>query len=291
MRLWSCKGDIRMKKAVRVFALILALMTVLTVCTFAADEDEVNFLVLGDSITQGYGVANSSEAAYGRIVADTNGWNYENYARVAYDTSDMLYMLENYSWYRSAIKQADIINVCIGSNNYLANEDVVKIAAGALFHLNSRQLDEIADGIYEDYFTIYDEIRELNPDATLIFNNIYCAWKGLGHIIFSQAVERINAKLYAFAEAHPDVIIFDASSVITHNTELIADDCVHPNAAGNAALAKKMLELMKEKGFCENTEPVILTPGEDYNFYVEEFGKFGGTLLSVLIKILTGNLF
>ena len=42
-----------------------------------------------------------------------------------------------------------------------------------------------------------------------------------------------------FAAKHDDVVIFDTSAVISHNTELLADDCVHPNAKGNVRLARR----------------------------------------------------
>lgn len=79
--------------------------------------------------------------------------------------------------------------------------------------------------------------------------------------------------LNKFAAKHDDVVIFDTSAVISHNTELLADDCVHPNAKGNVELARHMLILLKSLGLGENTEPVILTPGVDYNFYRRSFGN------------------
>lgn len=160
---------------------------------------------------------------------------------------------------------------------------------GALFGTNDKKLDEIAYGIYDDLNTIYSLIREINPDATLIFDNIYCAWKGLGHIPFIKAVSRINAMLNKFAAKHDDVVIFDTSVVISHNTELLADDCVHPNAKGNVELARHMLILLKNLGLGENTEPVILTPGVDYNFYRRSFGNVFGTVVWQLVRFLTGN--
>lgn len=239
--------------------------------------------------SRGFGVENKEDAAYGKIVADTNGYNYRNLAQVANDTQDLIRKIETVDEFRESIAWADIINICIGSNNYLASKDVVWITIGALFGTNDKKLDEIAYGIYDDLNTIYSLIREINPDATLIFDNIYCAWKGLGHIPFIKAVSRINAMLNKFAAKHDDVVIFDTSAVISHNTELLADDCVHPNAKGNVELARHMLILLKNLGLGENTEPVILTPGVDYNFYRQSFGNVFGTVVWQLVRFLTGN--
>lgn len=276
-------------KKLTAILLCVAMVFSLSAVAFAKGEDEkINFLVLGDSIAEGYGVENKDEAAYGRIVADTNGYNYKNLAKVANDTQDLIEKLKT-DEFKESVAWADVINVCIGSNNYLASSDVVIIAIGALLGINDAQMDEIAEGIYNDYNTIYAMLRQINPDATLIFNNIYCAWKGLGHIPFIKAVDRINAALYKFADEHDDIIIFDASSVITHNSELIAADCVHPNAKGNVELARALLVLLKELGLGENTEPVVLNPGIDYNFYKLTFGDVLGTVVWQIVKLLTAN--
>ena len=224
-----------MKKFRKIAAVLLCVVVIAAsfqCLAFAAPQDsgKLNFLVLGDSIAEGFGVENKEDAAYGKIVADTNGYNYRNLAQVANDTQDLIRKIET-----------------------------------------------------------VDEFREINPDATLIFDNIYCAWKGLGHIPFIKAVSRINAMLNKFAAKHDDVVIFDTSAVISHNTELLADDCVHPNAKGNVELARHMLILLKNLGLGENTEPVILTPGVDYNFYRRSFVNVFGTVVWQLVRFLTGN--
>ena len=186
-----------MKKFRKIAAVLLCVVMIaasLQCLAFAAPQDsgKLNFLVLGDSIAEGFGVENKEDAAYGKIVADTNGYNYRNLAQVANDTQDLIRKIETVDEFRESIAWADVINICIGSNNYLASKDVVWITIGALFGTNDKKLDEIAYGIYDDLNTIYSLIREINPDATLIFDNIYCAWKGLGHIPFIKAVSRIN---------------------------------------------------------------------------------------------------
>ena len=58
-----------------------------------------------------------------------------------------------------------------------------------------------------------------------------------------------------------------------------------PTALGLALL----LILLKNLGLGENTEPVILTPGVDYNFYRQSFGNVFGTVVWQLVRFLTGN--
>ncbi len=252
------------------------------------DGEGLNFLVLGDSISEGFGVENSDEAGYARIVADTEGYDYLNYSRVATDTSDLLSRLDSREEIIQAVREADIINLSIGSNNYLANPDVVMITVGALFGTNDKKLDEIAQWIYEDYLRLIDRLRELNPDAVIIFDNVYCSWEGLGRIPFNKAVVRVNAALDKAKEARKDeFLIFDLASVINGHGELVADDSTHPNAKGNVEIARAMLGFLKELGLGEKTEPVVNNPGIDYNFFVQSYGQFAGAIITVLVKWLT----
>ena len=104
--------------------------------------------------------------------ANTRAGASTHLAKVANDTQDLIRKIETVDEFRESIAWADVINICIGSNNYLASKDVVWITIGALFGTNDKKLDEIAYGIYDDLNTIYSLIREINPDATLIFDNI-----------------------------------------------------------------------------------------------------------------------
>ena len=75
---------------------IISVILILTLCAglFSAaafaESDKLNYLVLGDSIAEGFGLKNPEEACYGRIVADTNGYDYVN-AGVMGRNSDRLY--------------------------------------------------------------------------------------------------------------------------------------------------------------------------------------------------------
>ena len=288
-----------MKRFQKTLALVFSFIFILA-CTQLASfaeyyepdtelEDAPNLLVLGDSIAEGYGVLNPSQAAYAKIVADTNGYNYRNFARMAHDTKDLLYEITSIESIVESVQWADIIHISTGSNNYLASPDVVSIAVGALFGVNNKQLDAIAEEIYADYLTIYDRIRELNPNATIIMNTVYCAWNGIGHIPFIKAANRVNEKLQMLQKVHEDIILFDMDSIITGHSDLIADDCVHPNAEGNVRIAEAMLQLLFEHGLGSHVEPVVLCEGIDYNYYVLQFGKIGGGIVGFIVKILTLN--
>ena len=281
----------------KLLSILLAAVLTATCClpALAAQGDRLNDLLLGDSIAEGYGVENSDEACYGRIVADTNGYNYENYARVAMDSSELLERISEetgYFYIRNAIADADIISLSIGGNDYFDNPDVVKLAVGAFFMVNGKELDAIAEQFYENLCAIISEIRALNPEATILLQELYCVWYGVAAHIYKACTDRVNAMIEKYDKEHPGaVVLCDISPAMDGHPERLADDCVHPNAAGNVAIAEVVLQQLYDLGLGTETTPVINTPGVDNNFFEKYYeNPIVARVLTVLIKTLTGNL-
>lgn len=278
-----------MKKIISVILCTL-LIAAIMIPVLTASAKQVNYLLLGDSITEGFGVANPDEASYGKIIADTNGWNYTNRSRMARQSKTLLNLLENSYYVYSAVEQADIISLSIGANDYLANDEVVGLVAGALFGLNNKKLDAIQDEYRITLNAIMDRIFELNPDATVLIQTYYNAWRGFANKTFAAGADRVNAVIVEYAEAHPDrVTLCDISSVMEGHPEYLADDCVHPNALGNIAVAEVVLKQMHDMGLCEATEPTVESVGINYNYFVDYIDKTFGKLITFLVKLLTGN--
>ena len=280
----------------KLLVVLLAALLAASCCLPALAEQErpLNYLLLGDSIAEGYGVENSYEACYGRIVADTNGYRYENYARVAMDSGELLERVSvetGYFYIRSAIAEADIISLSIGANDYFDPPDVVNLAVGAFFMVNGKKLDGIAEQFYENLCAIISEIRALNPDATILLQELYTVWYGVAAHIYKACAGRVNAMIEQYDKEHPgEVALCDISPAMDGHPERLADDCVHPNAAGNVAIAEVVLRQLYDLGLGTQTAPVVNHPGVDYNFFEKYYdNKTVARLLSVLIKVLTGN--
>ncbi|MBR6940813.1 MAG: hypothetical protein IKH65_08410, partial [Clostridia bacterium] len=76
----------------KIAAIILSVLVVagsLGVTAFA-EESKPYYLVLGDSIGYGSGLLNPKEAVYGKIVADTNGYDYQNDAVPGHTTANLI---------------------------------------------------------------------------------------------------------------------------------------------------------------------------------------------------------
>lgn len=277
-----------MKKIISVVLSVLMAFS-LTVTAFSAN-DSVNYLLLGDSITEGFGILNPDEASYGKIVADTNGYNYFNQSRMARDSSDLLYLINNSYSIRNDVIKADIISLSIGANDYLANDDVVMLVIGALLGINNKTMDEIAENYYSNLCSIIDLIYELNPDVTILLQYVYSAWTGFAKRAFDAGADRVNAVIDRYAAENPGrIIISDISPAMTGHKENLADDCVHPNAKGNIAIAEIVLKQLFDLKLGTETVPVVKCDGVDYNYFTDYISKDFGWLITVIVKILTGN--
>ena len=294
----------KIKKTVSILLAIGMLLSCLIPCCAAAaqdDTDEPLFLLLGDSIPDAFGIRNRDEACYGRIVADTDHFRYRNLGRTAMDSAELLNFIDIYGvWDSDArkyidvkeyIAQADIICISIGANDYFDHPDCEKLLVGALFGVNRKTLDAIADQYYENLCAIMGRIRSLNPDVTVLVQTVYCVWYGLAANANRACSRRVNAMIERYDREHPgDICICDVSPAMNRQPQNLADDCAHPNARGNVAIAGVVLQTLYDLGLGSETEPVVNVPGEDWNFFEEYTEKRSDALLlTALVMLVTGN--
>ena len=103
----------------RILSVLLCAALLLSLLSLSAGAaKQTRYLVLGDSIAYGSGLSNPKEAVWGKIVADTNSFAYENYAVPGHTTANLLRRMETEA-VREAIGSADIISISIGGNNFL----------------------------------------------------------------------------------------------------------------------------------------------------------------------------
>lgn len=280
-----------MKKKVLAFLLCAALLLgAMSVSAFAADRPV--YLVLGDSIAYGSGLSNPREAVYGKIVADTNGYEYYNYAVPGHTTGNLLRRMEDET-VKEAITKADIINISIGGNNFLLG-NINGLLYDGIVKEDYARFDAIAEGFSADLGTVVGTIRALNPDAAIILQTLYNPQTGYVGQVYQQGANRLNAALQAYDEANPgEIIIADVAFVLTDSDSDFAEDRIHPSAAGNEKIARIVLETLKEEGLGEGTEPVIAAAGQDahgagiFTVFVNLYGWFFH-LISVVRNLFSG---
>lgn len=259
----------------KILCVVLALLMVFTVTSFAAEDEKetLSYVILGDSIGWGAGVLNSDEAVYGKIVSDTNGYDYKNDAVNGYMTGDLIRHL-NKDNIAKDVAAADIISISIGGNNFLrANmrELIAQYQEG-----DYSQFDAIVENFYKEFDVIINRIKELNPDAVILMQTLYNPGKGMMKDVYSVALAKLNAAYRRYLEENPGVYeLLEVGAAFEGHDEYVAKDNIHPSASGNVTIAKVVLEKLYELGLGENTEPVINHKGiEQTEFFSFEYIKY-----------------
>ena len=266
-----------MKK--RILAVLLSAVLLLGLAGTAAAADRPFYLVLGDSIAFGSGLSNPREAVYGKVVADTNGYDYANYAVPGHTTANLLKRMENEA-VRDAIARADIISISIGGNNFLLG-NLNALLFDGIVKQDFTKLDEIAAGFYDDLDTIVNTIRAQNATAAIVLQTLYNPQTGYIGDVYQQGADRLNKALRAYDEAHPGaILIADVGAALTDSDRDFAEDRIHPSAAGNEKIARVVLQTLKDNALGDGTEPVIQTAGKDahgmgiFTVFVNLYGNF-----------------
>ena len=280
-------------KLKRITAVISAAVMILCMFSFgasAADAEIENYLVIGDSIAEGFGISNPDESAYGRIVADTNGYNYINDGVMGRNSSTLLARLTQDEQFMNDVRWADIISVSIGGNDFLLDHAPLLIVQGLIFN-DYKKFDEIGETFYDNFSKCMEQIRTLNPDAIVLVQTIYTAWSSeFSRKPYEQATGRINDAVIKYCEENPENnYVVDTRDAFDGRSALIASDTIHPSAEGNVALAKLVLAKLNEIGVSDTTEPVVNVKGVDRDYLVEYFPKPIGKILTFLANVLTGN--
>ncbi len=270
--------------------LLCVLLLLGTLGVAAGAQTETRYVVLGDSIAFGSGLSNPKQAVYGKIVADTNSYTYENYAVPGHTTGNLLRRMET-DEVKEAIKNADIISISIGGNNFLLG-NLNGLLFDGIVKQDYARFDAIAAGFYDDLGTIVDNIRALNKDAAIVLQTIYNPQTDYVGEVYQAGADRLNATMRKYMQAHPgEILLADVAAALTDSDTDFAEDRIHPSAAGNEKIAKVVLQTLFDNGLGTKTEPVITTKGVDargtgmFTVFVNLYGRFFH-LLAVIRSLL-----
>ena len=275
----------------RFLSLLLTLLLLFgTLGVAAGAQAETRYVVLGDSIAFGSGLSNPKQAVYGKIVADTNGYAYENYAVPGHTTGNLLRRMETDA-VKEAIRNADIISISIGGNNFLLG-NLNGLLFDGIVKQDYARFDEIAANYYTDLEKIVDNIRALNESAAIVLQTLYNPQTGYVGDVYQAGADRLNATMRRYMQDHPgEILLADVAAALTDSGTDFAEDRIHPSAEGNEKIAKVVLQTLFDNGLGTKTEPVIATRGADargtgiFTVFVNLYGRFFH-LLAVIRSLL-----
>ena len=285
-----------MKKKIIASVLCVVLLACCAAALAACNNDgetaeKTEIVYLGDSIAEGILGASPlglrHEYAYANVLGRRNDFEYYNHSVSGHLTKDLLALLNNDLGYDGArglilhVQEADIIHVSILGNDLLQDmsmNDVVLEAAQGLYTI----IDGIAETAYENITGIVARIRELNPDATLIFQNVYNPLSENSTLVDAETratlkeeydtypedfrqlgagiLDRLNGVLDRYLAEHPGAfIIADAQAEFDRifaedyerGKDLIYPDYIHPSNEGHAVLADLTQGILEANGLAD----------------------------------------
>lgn len=250
-----------MKKLTAIIMTVIILFGVFNVWVYAENEKPF-YLVLGDSIAYGSGISNSREACYGKIVADTNGYDYANHAIPGHTTKNLINRLKEETVI-SDLKKADIISISIGGNDFLMS-NLIGLMFDSIVKNDHTEFDRIADGFYTNFCEIVRIINSHNDDAVILMQTIYNPQTGYIGEAYQQGADRINAQIRRYADENPgEIVVVDVATALGDDALNYADDEIHPSAQGNEIIAQTVLETLSDLGLGTDAAPVIAVKGKD----------------------------
>lgn len=235
---------------------VIMLCSCLSVCSLASGK--YHYVVLGDSIAYGSGLVNAREACYGKMVADTCGFDYANHAVPGATSLELIYEL-NKQEVRSDIANADIISISIGGNDFL--NELSDLMYQSIVENNYKEFDKIEFGVYANISKVIDTIRELNGGAVILLQTLYNPQFDYLQKSYQYGVDSVNAAVYRCAKENRRVKVVDVAAALNGDEENFADDTLHPSAKGNAIIAQEVLRTLRKLGFTRKTQIEAKVPG------------------------------
>ncbi|OYD07693.1 GDSL-type esterase/lipase family protein [Paludifilum halophilum] len=205
------------------------------------DKEELNYLVLGDSVARGIG-SKGPDQGYGSLVVKS--LNKERIPLklvnkgVTGQTSKKLAESITTPDIREKVKSADLISLTIGGNDLikvaLENQNPVSVLSG---------FEGIQKGYEQNLTRILHRIRKLNPDAPILMTALYNPispeepYYGISHSL----LKKWNIQMKQVAHDFPLTHVIDVDQRLrAANGEWLSDQ-IHPNNKGYRVIAEGIL--------------------------------------------------
>ena len=312
--------------AALVIVMLACCVAVLAACNDDKAVEKTEIVYLGDSIAEGILGASPlglrHEYAYANVLGRRNDLTYYNHSVSGHLTKDLRAILENedldYDMARGLllhVSEADIIHVSILGNDLLQSmnmNDVVLEAAQGKYDI----INGIAATASENIAVIVDRLKELNPDALIIFQNVYNPLSEKSTLVNeptratlsaeyrieegdlrelgSGILDRLNGVLDNYLKDHPGAfVIADARSEFDRIFEedyergkgLIYPDYIHPSNEGHAVLADLTQGILEERGLVDGKKAIAEYKTMRKNVLANYFAESGADVAAATAAI------
>lgn len=258
-------GDCMTKKIKPIFFILCIIISITTAYTIftTAESNKITYVALGDSIAAGYGLKGYLESeklppddSYQMIVANFLKTSPFNYAISGDDSNDCINLL-NLGTADTALTDADIITISIGSNDLLKPFIEMVKKDGLTLKLKD---NEILNKKIEEFCVNFDEIIKIlkhkAPKAEIYVTNIYNPFNDV--IILGESADsyireinktfNIDSDIYTVIDLYTlfknnklSNVQFDISDIENINLD------PHPSKKGHEKIAASIIDALNKK--------------------------------------------
>jgi lysophospholipase L1-like esterase len=210
-------------------------------------KNEIVHLAIGDSVIRGVGATQNenlvsqfsnrlAEQTHKKILFQNEGINGI--------TSSELKTLVEAGRFDDQIKKSDIVTINVGGN------DILRMAKRQSFQNVFQDFHQLQTTFSENLSDIAARIKKLNPNATIIFLELYNPLSPNDQVyqLADQLLPKWNVKIYEVANQYPSSMVIETTKVINgEKRQNLSSDGVHPNSAGYTAISEQMMYQFKHQ--------------------------------------------
>ncbi|KAA0548531.1 hypothetical protein FZW96_08145 [Bacillus sp. BGMRC 2118] len=238
-----------------IFVFLLSMLASPFSSAAQSGEQKPSLVALGDSITYGWNLdqdrTKPSTHAFPYLIGD-GYFQVNNLSYPGWTSENLLTAFETNPAYGQAIADADMITLSIGSNDLLQAANLSELLASGKPITDPAELLALQQKVAaaslklsENLQTIIGFIRVQNPDAPIVFYNIYNPFgpstdqfAGFVHSIGEQIVNGVNASVITPVAEGSQSILVDAYTAFNgKQASYILPNDIHPTVEGQQVLA------------------------------------------------------
>lgn len=226
---------------------------------YADQQETIEYLALGDSLTRGIGDQFNQFGYTGRLSKEFEKWPgvkeviLDNRGKNGRRSDQLLALLER-GHYDEELQEANFISISIGGN------DVMKIVKKDLFDLKESEFIKELARYEERYKQIIDHIRLQNPTVPIMLVGFYNPFEIVTDesTAFEMIIDNYNASIEDIAEADVNACFVPVHDLFESNMEMVYHtDFFHPNARGYEFMTERIIDKLMECGIDKMSEGAL----------------------------------
>ena len=202
------------------------------------DDGKKYFVSIGDSPAD-----DDVNDVYGKIVSDRRGYEFIDDSVSGSTSSELLSRLTDCTrsdYCAKDVVYADVVCISIGGNDYLSDSEIAAAIPQQntipLYAALNKENPALTSALTENITAIISIIKQLNPDAVILFQNVYNPnfSKTTMRNTYNIGINAINAAIDGANDGSYYVV--DINSAVD-DAALVDGDGIHLNENGNSAAA------------------------------------------------------